>query len=113
MKITTKDITKYLNSSNKNFKIFDIAYSQDDEKAIESLQIDINKDYNHYGSINTMIGLNEYLKEIGQNSNTTANKIEKIINQLIQKCLLAYKKEYAWISVRATIPTTEFDIPRW
>ena len=46
MKISTKDITKYLNSSNKNFKIFDIAYSKDDEKAIENLQVDIKKDYN-------------------------------------------------------------------
>ena len=113
MKISTKDITKYLNSSNKNFKTFDIAYSTDEEKAIESLQVDIRKDYNHSGSIDTMVGLPEYLKKIGPNSNTTVNKIENIIKQLIQKCLLAYKKDYFWLSVRATIPTHEFDIPRW
>ena len=113
MKISTKDITKYLNSSNKNFKTFDITYSKDDEKAIDNLQVDIKKDYNHYGTIDTMIGLPIFLKEIGPNSNTTVSKVEKLINQLIKNCLLAWKKDYAWISVRATIPTNEYDIPRW
>ena len=113
MKISTKNITDYLNSSNKNFKIFDIDYSQDEEKAIESLQVDINKYFDHYGTIDTLVGLPEYLKEIGSNSNTTVNKIEKIINQLIQKCTTVYKKDYFWLSVRATTPTHEFDIPRW
>jgi hypothetical protein len=113
MKISIIDIKDYLNSSNKNFKIFDIAYSQDDEKTIDNLQVNINKSFDHYGSIDTMIKLNDYLKEIGPNSNITVNKIEKIINQLIKKCTTAYKKDYFWLSVRATIPTHEYDIHRW
>ncbi len=50
MKISSKDITEYLNSSNKNFKIFDITYSKDDEKAIDSLEISNDNKYLYLGN---------------------------------------------------------------
>ena len=68
MKISSKDITEYLNSSNKNFKIFDITYSKDDEKAIDNLQITIYKTYNYCGKLDKMIGLNKFIQEIGSKS---------------------------------------------
>jgi hypothetical protein len=113
MKISTKNITEYLNSSNKNFKIFDIAYSKDDEKAISNLEISTYKTYNHIGKFDKMIGLNKFIQEIGSNSVTTANKIEKIINNLIKKVLSAYNKDYYWLTIRVTMLDSYFDIPRW
>ena len=113
MKISSKDISEYLSSSNKNFKIFDISYSKDDEKAIDNLQITTYKSYNHYGKLDTMVGLNKFIQEIGSNSVTTANKIEKIIKNLISKVLSAYKKDYYWLVIRVSMPDSYFDIPRW
>jgi hypothetical protein len=113
MKISSKDISEYLNSSNKNFKIFDITYSKDDEKAIDNLQITTYKAYNHYGKLDKMIGLNEFLKLLGKNTETNINKIEKIIKNLIKKVLSAYKKDYYWLTIRVTLPNSNYDIPRW
>ena len=113
MKISTKDITDYLNSSNKNFKIFDIAYSKDDEKAIDNLEISTFKTFDHFGKLDTMTGLNKFIQEIGSNSITTANKIEKIIKNLISKVLSANNKDYYWLTIRVTLKDPEYDIPRW
>ena len=113
MKISSKDISEYLNSSNKNFKIFDIAYSKDDEKAIDNLQITTYKTYNHYGKLDKMIGLKEFLQIIGSNTETNINKIEKIIKNLISKVLSVYKKDYYWLTIRVSMPDSYFDIPRW
>ena len=113
MKISSKDINKYLNSSNKNLKIFDIDYSQDDLKAIDNLEISTFKSFDHFGKLDTMIGLNDFLHLIGSNSVTTVNKIEKIIKNLISKVLSAYKKDSYWLTIRVTLKEPFFDIPRW
>jgi hypothetical protein len=68
--INSKQISKYLNSGKYDFKLFNINYTEKEQKCIDKIKINVDNDfddYGYYGSINKISGINTFLLKIGNN----------------------------------------------
>ena len=116
MKLDTTKMNKYLNSKKYDFRLFNMAYTDNERKTINDFVLDKTKYYEHFGdfeSLKSLDNIKSYLSQTGTNSPSSISKIEKIILNIIKKVLKAYKLNHFWISMRATLPNHDFDIPRW
>ena len=113
MKFKSKIITEYLDSNKYDFFIFDIDYTVNEQKIINDFEIKNPNNYGHYGSLDDIKDLKKYLTDIGNNTKTCVNGMEKLIIRLIKKVLLGYKMKYFWLAIRISPPNNRFDIPRW
>jgi hypothetical protein len=113
MKFKSKIITEYLDSNKYDFFIFDIDYTVNEQKIINDFEIKNPNNYGHYGSLEDIKDLKIYLTDIGSNTKTCINGMEKLIIRLIKKVLLGYKMKYFWLAIRISSPNNHFDIPRW
>jgi hypothetical protein len=106
-------MNKYIHSKKFDFRLFNIEYTNDENKCIEKYVLEKSKTYQHMGSLDSLNGLNNFLSQIGSNKTVIINKMEKIIIRLLKKVLLGYEMEYFWLSIRVTMPNTHYDLPRW
>jgi hypothetical protein len=113
MKISTKDIKDYLKSKKYQYKIFKIQYTEPEKKSIFEFSIDKYNYFNYYGDYKNMHGLNNFLKSVGENTIYNINKLEQIINKMIQTITKAYELEYYILMIRITLPNNNFDLVRW
>jgi len=113
MKFKSKIITEYLDSNKYDFFIFDIDYTINELETINDFEIKNPNNYEHYGSLDNIKDLKKYLTDIGNNTKTCVNGMEKLIIRLIKKVLLGYKMKYFWLAIRISPPNKNFDIPRW
>ena len=113
MKFKSNIITEYLDSNKYDFFIFDIDYTVNEQKIINDFEIKNPNNYGHFGSLEDIKDLKKYLTDIGNNTKTCVNGMEKLIIRLIKKVLLGYKMKYFWLAIRITPLNNHFDIPRW
>ena len=113
MKFNTKIITEYLNSNKYDFSLFNIDYTNNETKTIKDFSITKSITYEHYGTIDTIKNMNQFLSNIGNNTKACVNNIEKIIIRLIKKVLVSYNMENFWLAIRVTLPSDNYNIPRW
>jgi hypothetical protein len=113
MKFQSKIITEYLDSNKYDFYIFDIDYTINELEIINDFEIKNPNNYEHFGLLDDIKDLKKYLTDIGNNTKTCVNGMEKLIIRLIKKVLLGYKMKYFWLAIRISPPNKNFDIPRW
>lgn len=113
MKFKSKIITEYLDYNKYDFLIFDIDYTINELEIINDFEIKNPNNYEHYGSLDDIKDFKKYLINIGNNTKTCINGMEKLIIRLIKKVLLGYKMKYFWLAIRISPPNKNFDIPRW
>jgi len=113
MKFKSKIITEYLDSNKYDFLLFDINYTISELEIINDFEIINPNNYGHFGSLEDIIDFKKYLTDIGNNTKTCINGMEKLIIRLIKKVLLGYKMKYFWLAIRISSPNNRFDIPRW
>jgi hypothetical protein len=113
MKFKSKIITEYLDSNKYDFYIFNIDYTINELETINDFKIKNPNNYEHFGSLDDIKDLKKYLTNIGNNTKTCVNGMEKLIIRLIKKVLLGYKMKYFWLAIRISPPNKNFDIPRW
>jgi hypothetical protein len=113
MKFKSKIITEYLDSNKYDFFIFDIDYTINELETINDFEIKNLNNYEHFGSLDDIKDLKKYLTNIGNNTKTCVNGMEKLIIRLIKKVLLGYKMKYFWLAIRISPPNKHLDIPRW
>ena len=113
MKFNSKIITEYLDSNKYDFFMFDIDYTISELEIINDFEIKNPNNYGHFGSLYDIKDLKKYLIDIGSNTKTCINGMEKLIIRLIKKVLFGYKMKYFWLAIRITPPNNRFDIPRW
>ena len=113
--LTSLNINKYLIEYPTKHNVFNIKYSDEDKEYIDKLQITDTRDYTHYGNKDEIIipKLDSYLVTIGPNSPQVLDGIKSIIFKLIDTIVSGYKTEYFWLDIRCTLPTNNYDIPRW
>lgn len=68
--------------------------------------------FTYYGSKNIK-GLRTFLQSIGNNTSIEVKKLTNTIKLLINNICDGYKKKYCWVSVRISLPHTDYEIPRW
>jgi hypothetical protein len=106
-------ISEYIESRKYDFKKIKIKYTHDEKNAINEFNISVSKSFDFYGEITKTQGISDFLSSIGNNKKKTVKELNKIIINIIKNVLDEYKMEYFWITIRATLPNNEFDIPRW
>ena len=115
MLLNKKNISDFLDSTNKSFKIFDIKYSTDEKKTIKNVKIKPDygwNNYDHYGTVKDM-DIIPFLQKIGDNTDDNIEVLSNIISKLCSIVCEGYKTEYFWLSLRVTNPNNIFDIARW
>ena len=116
MKLDTNKMNKYLNLKKYDFRLFNMAYTDVETKTINNFVLNKTNYYEYFGDftiLKSLDNIKSYLSQIGTNSILSINKMEKILLNIIKKVLKAYKLNHFWLSIRATLPNHEFDIPRW
>jgi hypothetical protein len=98
------------------FTIFNIDYTQEEKKAIDSINISRCSAYDHFGYSNKIDKniLSNFLLSISDD-NTKYNTliIANFISNLAEMITYAHKKDSCWITIRASIPNSAFKIPRY
>ena len=57
--------------------------------------------------------LGNFLQSITNNDITVIQRITEHITQIVAEVMIASERETGWVSLRATVPTDAYDIPRW
>ena len=85
----------------------------DTNASLDHLTVSTGGTYNLFGTAETLAAdLKTFLGSIGNEDKTSAAAAEKI-DTMVKDILKGFGAEAGWITLRATLPTDEFDIPRW
>lgn len=101
------------------FICMDLRLTDDELDLIDQLQfnqlsVDVSVQYDRFGNLHLLEDeLPAFLKSIGNNDESVVGVITDIISRSVQNLVKASNKNSAWVCVRASTPTTAFDIPRW
>lgn len=110
---TVEQMKKYIKSDDRDFKKFKLNYTNDEKHCIGNFNISKTDTYKYMGCRNDMTNMYTFLNNLGNNSEKSTKIMEKIIMKLLKNILSAFNTEYYWISIRATLPNDDFNIPRW
>ncbi len=110
--ISSTKIKDYLSSDKRDFKMFKIKLSKGEQQSISELEINSSNSLNYYGDLNSL-DFEDFFSKIGKNSSKTCKTIESVIKKITKKVLGGFNRDNCWISVRASKPNNNFDIPRW
>jgi hypothetical protein len=111
--IKIKHIQKYIKNIPNNYFIFNIKYTQSELDYLNNLKVVNDATFNYFGKIDTLndIDFNNFLTRVI--NSLDINILNNIINKLVYNITKAYNTTYCWMTIRCTLPTSMFDIPRW
>jgi len=95
---------------------FDVELTPEEREDIQEIKIEKElKQFNYYGPANEKLirELNTYFGQLENNPQKLLNTISGIVAKAAQDMQKEFNKESVWTMVRVTLPTHEFDIPRW
>jgi hypothetical protein len=86
---------------------------EDEEQSLISLYVSSTKEYDNFGK-HELLGqeLTAFFGDIG-NDRAASQKAALLVESLVSACLSGFQAETAWIAVRASNPTPQFNAPRW
>lgn len=115
--IKLNPIKEYLKTLKTNYFICDIKYTKKESTCLDNLKIVKAKTFNYYGNIENLDDkkLNEFIKNFTLCKEDSAEVIifNNIVHKLSNKICKAYNTKHCWITIRATLPNSTFDTPRW
>ncbi len=111
--IKTTLIKDFLKKPKQNYLTFDIKYTKKESDYLDNLNITKKTCFDHTGNIDNFDNdkLNIFLNDIGDNQNIDI--LNKIIHKILKKITSAYQTKYCWMIIRVTLPTDDYDEPRW
>jgi hypothetical protein len=111
--IKTTMIKKYLKYPKQNYLTFDIKYTKKESEYLDNFNITNRSNFIFNGNIDNLdnVKLNNFLNDIGNNQNIEI--INKIIHKIFNKITSAYQTKYCTINIRVTLPSSNYDDPRW
>lgn len=98
------------------FAFYDLNLSDSEINALKKIVINhpILTNYNNYGNIDKLeIEVNEFIKSISKENEIIAKEVSLLIEKLVKELVQASGKETAWVTLRPSMPNSEFDLPRW
>ena len=109
--ISSTDIRDYLESEKYDFKTFPIKLTDAEATVINNLQVAKQSYFEYFGGIN-LLDFEDFFSKIG-NDLKSVKIIEKVIRKITKKVLSGFGMDHFWISVRAALPSSRYDVPRW
>lgn len=110
-----KGIKDLLKTEGKPFIIADIELDEDEKDICQKLKVSERESYNFYGPINKdqIKYISDFLQKLGNDKKISEKVATTYFEKVIKPFLESLNKDSAWITIRATMPTDEFDLPRW
>lgn len=98
----------------KNYALVSLGLTDEELAIFDRMEIKNAANYSRFGNLELMRDeIPQYLREIGNNDEELIQKASDILNKIVMNVMNAFKKQTAWVTVRAFIPTKEYDMPRW
>ena len=95
------------------YQHFDLGLSPHEISALNQITVSDSDSYNNFGEPDVLLSeLTDFFKAQGNTPETSRNQamlVGKVITETIEK----FGSETAWITLRTSKPTTEYNIPRW
>ncbi len=96
------------------FVHLNLGLSGADEQVLQKLNVARTEDYGNFGNLDVLEeGIADFLKNVGNNDQKTAEEAAVIITKLVRSVLTGCQKESAWVALRAFVATDEYNQPRW
>ena len=97
------------------FLNFDLQLTAEDINALNQFHITSKHEYNTFGELQKLPSdLTAFIKTLSTENESIAANIAQLINNLINNVLSSSEQgDTAWVIVRASIATDEFDLPDW
>lgn len=99
--------------SEDSFVIFKLNLSTEERQMLHNLKADKENSYNNFGAIDLIKPeASRFLQYIGNNQETS-DATAKVIHRLVSEALSAFNADAGWVSIRAFVPSDDYDTPRW
>mgnify|MGYP000219585571 CR=1 FL=1 len=96
------------------FALVDLELSVEEHAALAEMQIKEVGGLDSYGVDSQLVSkLKTFLEQVGENSPEASNKVASLINRLCDQVKVAFGQEAVWLTVRVSVPTNKYDLPRW
>ncbi|MGE0753913.1 MAG: hypothetical protein AB7L92_01990 [Alphaproteobacteria bacterium] len=97
----------------KGFSHFDLGLNADESSQLENAQVAHNATYDNFGKLDRLQGdLENFYHQLG-NADEVSRRQAALTARTINRVVARSGMQTAWITVRASKPTPEFDRPRW
>lgn len=97
-----------------DLRLTDSEFDIIDKLKFDDLDHEISREYDRFGDLYLLKDeLPIFLREMGNDDEEVIQTVTEIIARAVQDVTKASNKNSAWVSVRASSPNHEFDIPRW
>ena len=101
-------------NAQKPFAIFDVKFTDDEKNSLDKMHIDDTKAYDNFGNLSELQReVKDFIKSLGNNGADESELIAKLIEKLVNEFILAFEKETAWVTIRSSVATSSWDLPRW
>lgn len=101
-------------NSQKPFASFDIKFSSAEKDTLDKIDIDHENAYDNFGHLDVLANeVETFIKSIGKNNTKKSKSVADLVTRLVNNAILSFKKETAWVAVRAFTATNFWDSPRW
>lgn len=95
------------------FVLFGLPLTESEKDCLHQLQVNSNNSYDHYGNFDSLNDeISAFIEALG-NTNDLSDSISQIITKLVEESLKGSGQQFAWVTLRASTETHEFDLPRW
>ena len=93
-----------------SIRLIDINLSEKEKEILDNFKISENAVFNYYGDFENLKGMYKFFHQFDTKKNSKVIKrlIKKIIKEQVTKL-----GKYFWLTIRITVPSHEFDLPRW
>lgn len=97
----------------ESFVHFSLGIDKEDAARLGALNVSREDTYDNFGAGDKVQDETAQFLEALGNSKEEAAHAAGVINGLVEETLRAFGAEAAWVAVRATLPNSDFEIPRW
>jgi hypothetical protein len=95
------------------FSHFDSGLTEQDQERLAKIRVNTKDTYDNFGDVGRIrADAAEFFEKLG-NSPAEARMQADIALRLVEKAIKGFGSEAAWVSIRAFLPTDDFDVPRW
>ena len=95
---------------------FDVGLTETEVRSVKEVSIEHwLSDFNHYGVIDKTLEhkLEAHFGRLEGNIEETIKTIARFVTRITEKMRADFKQDAVWLTVRTSLPNTEFHIPRW
>jgi hypothetical protein len=98
----------------KSYVFVDLDITDQELKIIDQLKVENYGHCDRFGTLHLLQDeIPEFLRNIGNDDEELIQEATTIIYKIITQVTKGFGKQTAWVSIRASLPNHDYDIPRW